>query len=111
MSVENFKILSALENETRLKMFKHINEQDVHISKVARILDISIPVASKHATILEDANLIERKIFGTTHVLSSKNKKICKFVEESKEVITRDNQIIFDTVESLKRIVSNDDAK
>lgn len=62
MSYENVKILNALENETRLKMFKHINKEDMHISKVARILEISIPVASKHASILEDANLIERKI-------------------------------------------------
>ncbi|WP_094229087.1 ArsR/SmtB family transcription factor [Methanolobus psychrotolerans] len=110
MLMDNLKILNALENETRLKMFKHINEQDMHISHVARILDICVPVASKHAAILEDANLIERKVFGKTHVLSSKNKKICKLAEESKEVITRDYQRIFDTVESLKRIVSNDDA-
>ena len=108
MSNENFKILNALENETRLKMFKHINEEDMHISKVARILEISIPVASKHANILEDANLIERKIFGKTHVLSSKNKKLCRFAEESKEIITKDYQKIFDTVESIRRITSND---
>lgn len=108
MSYENVKILNALENETRLKMFKHINKEDMHISKVARILEISIPVASKHASILEDANLIERKIFGKTHVLSSKNKKLFKFAEESKEVITKDYQKIFNTVESLRRIASDE---
>ncbi|WP_091933053.1 ArsR/SmtB family transcription factor [Methanolobus profundi] len=108
MAHEDFKILNALGNETRLKMFKYINEQDMHISKVARVLEISISVASKHATILEDANLIQRKIFGKTHVLSIKNKKICKIDYDPEIIISSDYHKIFDAVESLKKVTSID---
>lgn len=41
-----------------------------------RELSISVPVAAKHANILEDAELIQRKIYGKTHVLQLNNKNI-----------------------------------
>jgi predicted transcriptional regulator len=104
MGDSDFKILNALSNETRLMMFKCLSEKDMHISKVARKLKISIPVASKHAIILEDADLIRRKIFGKTHVLSIKNKKLCQPEDYSESGVSSDYQKILTTVESLKAL-------
>jgi DNA-binding transcriptional ArsR family regulator len=104
MGDSDFKILNALSNETRLMMFKYLSEKDMHISKVARILKVSIPVASKHAVILEDADLIHRKIFGKTHVLSIKNKKLCQLEDEPEASVSSDYQKILTTIESLKAL-------
>ncbi|WP_196213995.1 winged helix-turn-helix domain-containing protein [Methanolobus vulcani] len=68
--------LDALNNETRIKMLKIICENSMHISQIARELNVSVPVVSKHAAILEDANLISRKVFGKSHVLSVKDKNV-----------------------------------
>lgn len=109
MGCDDVKILNALGNETRLKMFKHLNQKDMHISKIARELNISIPVASKHATVLEDANLICRKVFGKTHVLSVTNKKIFQTERESDATVSSDYQKILTTIYTLKKVIENDE--
>ncbi|WP_406657134.1 winged helix-turn-helix domain-containing protein [Methanolobus sp. ZRKC2] len=111
MGTDDFKMINALSNETRLKMFMHLNDKDMHISNVARELKISIPVASKHACVLEDANLIKRKVFGKTHVLSIKNKKICKTEEKKNVPLNSDYHKILETIESLKSITQSDPKK
>jgi DNA-binding transcriptional ArsR family regulator len=75
-NTERLKVFSALGSDTRLKMLEKLCEGEVHISELARELDISVPVAAKHATILEEAQLIERKVYGKTHVLKLNNKNI-----------------------------------
>ncbi|MGB3907742.1 MAG: ArsR family transcriptional regulator [Methanomethylovorans sp.] len=75
-NIERLKVFSALGSDTRLKMVEKLCEREMHISELARELDISVPVAAKHATILEDAQLIERKVYGKTHVLKLNNKNI-----------------------------------
>jgi DNA-binding transcriptional ArsR family regulator len=62
-------IFHALGSDTRLRMLEILGDREIHISKLARELNISVPVASKHIRILEEAGLIERKIFGKSHVL------------------------------------------
>lgn len=73
---ERLKVFSALGSDTRLKMIEKLCEGEMHISELARELEISVPVAAKHATILEEAQLIERKVYGKTHVLKLNNKNI-----------------------------------
>ena len=70
------KLFSALGSETRLRMMQRLTEGEMHISELARELGISVPVAAKHANILEDAELIQRKVYGKTHVLQLNNKNI-----------------------------------
>ncbi len=73
---DRLKLFSALGSETRLRMLQRLTEGEMHISELARELSISVPVAAKHANILEDADLIQRKVYGKTHVLQLNNKNI-----------------------------------
>ena len=70
------KIFKAIGSDTRLNMLERLAKSDLHISGLARELKISVPVTAKHVKILEDADLIERKKFGRTHVLSINTKNI-----------------------------------
>jgi predicted transcriptional regulator len=69
MSNDLFKALSST---TRLRMLKILAKKEMHISGLARELNISTPVAARHVKILETACLIQVKKFGKTHVLRSK---------------------------------------
>jgi DNA-binding transcriptional ArsR family regulator len=70
------KLFYALDSRTRLKMIQSLHENEKHISQLAREQELSIPVASKHVSILEEASLIERHIYGKTHVLEINNKDV-----------------------------------
>jgi Predicted transcriptional regulator len=74
--MDRLKLFSALGSETRLRMLQKLTEGEMHISELARELSISVPVAAKHANILEAADLIQRKVYGKTHVLQLNNKNI-----------------------------------
>ncbi|HJH32699.1 MAG TPA: ArsR family transcriptional regulator [Methanosarcinaceae archaeon] len=76
MSNTGNNIFKAIGSDTRLSMLERLAEGELHISGLARELNISVPVAAKHARILEDADLIKRKKFGRTHVLSINTKNI-----------------------------------
>ncbi len=69
MSNDLFKALSST---TRLKMLKILAKNEMHISGLARELNLSNPVVARHVKILETVGLIQRKKFGKTHVLKSK---------------------------------------
>ncbi|MDR2944474.1 MAG: metalloregulator ArsR/SmtB family transcription factor [Methanosarcinales archaeon] len=71
---ENTQIFAAVSSQTRQKILQFLAEEDMHISALARNLGISVPVTSKHIKVLEDADLIERKVYGKTHVFSLKKK-------------------------------------
>lgn len=73
---ERLKILNALGSDTRIKIIRTICEGDVHVSSLARKIGLSVPVTSKHVNVLEEAGLIQRTIYGKTHVLSVNNKNI-----------------------------------
>ena len=62
-------IFKALSSTTRLKMLKTLVKKEMHISGLARELNLSAPVVARHVKILEREGLIERKNFGRTHVL------------------------------------------
>ncbi len=69
MSNDLFK---ALNSTTRLNMLKTLAKKEMHISGLARELNLSNPVVARHVKILETAGLIYRKKFGKTHVLLCK---------------------------------------
>lgn len=71
---ESTLVFSAVSSQMRQRMLQLLAEEDRHISALARELGISVPVASKHIKVLEEAGLIDRKIYGKTHVFSLKKK-------------------------------------
>lgn len=73
MSNDLFKALSS---KTRLRILKILAKKEMHISGLAKELDICAPVVVRHIKILEREGLIERKIFGKTHVLRSNVKNL-----------------------------------
>jgi DNA-binding transcriptional ArsR family regulator len=70
------RMFKTLSSETRRKMLKILARKEMHISGLAREIGISVPVAAKHAKILENKGLIERKKFGRTHVLRARLEKL-----------------------------------
>ncbi|AKB85865.1 ArsR family transcriptional regulator [Methanococcoides methylutens] len=76
MSQIDNKVFHALGSDTRIRMLELLDESERHISELARELEISVPVAAKHVKILEEADLVERKIFGKTHVLKPNRENI-----------------------------------
>ncbi|MDR0766876.1 MAG: helix-turn-helix domain-containing protein [Methanosarcinales archaeon] len=71
---ESTQMFAAVSSQMRQKILQLLAEEDMHISAIARSLEISVPVASKHIKVLEDADLIDRKIYGKTHVFSLRKK-------------------------------------
>ena len=80
------KVFKALGSSTRMNMLQVLGDTDMHISGLAKELNISVPVAAKHVNILEDANLIIRKEFGKTHVITLKSKNIYKVLDNFAKV-------------------------
>lgn len=69
-------LFKALSSATRLKMLKTLAKKEMHISGLARELNLSNPVVARHVNILEAAGLIRRTKFGKTHVLKCKIENI-----------------------------------
>lgn len=74
-------LFHALDSETRLSMIESLFKNEKHISELAREQDISVPVAAKHVSILEEANLVQRHVYGKTHVLELNNKDVAKSLD------------------------------
>lgn len=77
-----FKTLSS---ETRREMLRLLAKEEMHISGLAKKLGISVPVAARHAKILEKSSLIERRKFGKTHVLKAKMDKLYEALDAFSE--------------------------
>ncbi|MBN1455206.1 MAG: helix-turn-helix domain-containing protein [Methanomicrobia archaeon] len=69
-------IFKALSSTTRMAMLRLLLQDEYHVSGLANELGISVPVAAKHVKLLEDADLVHRKAFGRTHVLSANRKRL-----------------------------------
>lgn len=66
-------------------MLKLLMKTDYHVSGLAKALGISVPVAAKHVRILERAELVNRKTFGRTHVLTVNRAKLYDAMETFSE--------------------------
>lgn len=100
-------MFKALSSPTRLKILKILIQEEIHISGLSRKIGISVPVTAKHIKILEKANLINKKIFGNTHILSAKSNKIEEilnpFVKKT-QIQTQKNKSIFDALKQIPGI-------
>ena len=72
----SYDLFRALSSTTRLKMIKTLAKKEMHISGLARELNLSNPVVARHVNILEAAGLIRRTKFGKTHVIKCKIENI-----------------------------------
>jgi DNA-binding transcriptional ArsR family regulator len=62
-------LFRVLGNENRRSMIKILMHKGMHISALAKELDISVPVALKHIKALESVGLVERSKLGNTHLI------------------------------------------
>ena len=70
--MSNNKIFRALSSPTRIKILDILTHKEMHLTGLAKEIGISVPVTSRHIKILEKSNLINKKIFGNTHILTAK---------------------------------------
>ncbi len=63
-------IFRVFGNENRRSMLRILTYKSMHISALAKELDISVPVALKHVRVLEEAGFVERTKMGNTHLLA-----------------------------------------
>ncbi|NQE04704.1 hypothetical protein C5S32_02425 [ANME-1 cluster archaeon GoMg1] len=97
-------IFKALSSKTRMGMLKLLMQREYHVSGLAKALDISVPVAAKHVRLLEDAELVERKVFGKTHVLMVKREKLYEAMEtfsEEYEIAVEKGATILDALKEV----------
>ena len=97
-------IFKALSSKTRVEMLKLLMKEEYHVSGLAKALCISVPVAAKHVRILEDAELVESKIFGKTHVLNVNRERLYEAMEtfsEEYEIEVRKGTSIVDALKEV----------
>ena len=88
-------------------MLKLLMEEEYHVSGLAKALDISVPVAARHAKILEAAELVVRKDFGKTHVLRVNREKLYEAMEtfsEDYEIEVEKGASILDALKAVAGI-------
>jgi len=96
-----------LSSKTRVKMLKTLEKKEMHISGLARELNLSTPVVARHVKILERKGLIEITNFGNTHVLRSNVKNIHRMLDllsDSYEVELPKGASILDALKKVSGI-------
>ncbi len=104
---ETMLLFKALSSKTRREMLKLLMKTDYHVSGLAKALGISVPVAAKHVKILEEAELVTRKIFGKTHVLTANKAKLYDALEtfsEDYEIEAREGMSILDALKDVSGV-------
>jgi DNA-binding transcriptional ArsR family regulator len=104
--MSNNNLFRALSSTTRIKILKMLLNQEKHVSGLARELKLSVPVVSRHIKILEEAGLIDKRIFGNTYILTAKIRNLENTLEtfiEEKSIELEKKKSIF---EALKQIPS-----
>jgi DNA-binding transcriptional ArsR family regulator len=100
-------LFKALSSKTRKEMLQLLMKADYHVSGLAKALDISVPVAAKHVKILEEAELVTRKTFGKTHVLTVNRAKLYEALEtfsEDYEIEAREGTSILEALKDVAGI-------
>jgi len=59
-------------------MLKILMHEGMHISALAKELDISVPVALRHVQVLEEAGFVNRSKVGTSHLIGINSKAVSK---------------------------------
>lgn len=78
--METIDLFYVLRSKTRRDILKTLMKKEMHISGIAREFNISVAQASKHCKLLEETDLIEKRIFGRTHVLRARPEGLYNFM-------------------------------
>ncbi|NOZ82675.1 MAG: winged helix-turn-helix transcriptional regulator [Euryarchaeota archaeon] len=62
-------LVVAMRSEVRRRILRVLSDGEMHISAIARALDMPVSSVSRHCRVLEELGLVERRCFGRTHVL------------------------------------------
>jgi len=107
IKMSNKSIFKALSSQTRVTIIKFLLEEELHVSGLAKKLEISVPVTSRHVKILEDVGLINKKVFGNVHILSANidgfKRLFDPFIEEEVVTISKDESL-FDVLKQMPSI-------
>lgn len=102
--MSNNQLFKALSSVTRINIMKIILNREMHLSGLAKELDISVPVVSRHIKLLEKVGLIKKRIVGNVHLLSagivSLEGLLKPFIDESIVEINQ-NASLFDALKQL----------
>jgi DNA-binding transcriptional ArsR family regulator len=79
--MSNNSIFRALSSTMRIRILKTLSNKEMHVSGLARELDISVPVTSRHIKILEKVGLVKKRIIGNVHLLSINYRNLEKSFE------------------------------
>lgn len=106
-NMDNDKMFKALSSETRIKIIKILLNREIHLSGLARELNISVPVMSRHIKLLENVELVKKRVVGNVHLLSanigSLEELLEPFIEES-EIEINEHDSIFDALKQIPGI-------
>jgi DNA-binding transcriptional ArsR family regulator len=91
-------LFKALCSSTRIEIMQILTKHEMHLSGLARKINISVPVVSRHIKILEEAGLVNKRIIGNVHLLNAKirglEKILEQFVEESSVEINKYDSLL-----------------
>jgi len=100
-------MFKALSSETRIKIIKILLNREIHLSGLARELNISVPVMSRHIKLLENVELVKKRVVGNVHLLSanigSLEELLEPFIEEA-EIEINEHDSIFDALKQIPGI-------
>ncbi len=102
--MDNNNLFKALSCKSRLEIIKILISKEIHLSELAREMNLSKPVVFRHIKILEKAGLITRKIIGNVHLLTANINSLEKtfedFVEEQKIDLEKESTL-FDALKQI----------
>jgi len=100
-------VLKVLGNRNRVDMLRALSKRHMHISGIAKELNIATPVALRHVRILEAAGFIERQEIGNTHLLSIRHdamgriKKVWKLFETPSFIEVKKGSTLLDALKTV----------
>lgn len=112
--MDNNLIFKALSSPTRVKILQNLTIQEMHLSGLAREIGISVPVTSKHIKILENAGLINKKVYGNVYLLSIKINNLERLLEpfvEVRNILVDSEHSIFDALSQIPGITVEKEGK
>ncbi len=112
--MDNNKLFKALSSKSRVKIIKILSKKEIHLSELARKMNLSKPVVFRHIKVLEKAGLIKRKIVGNVHILSVNLEIIEKTFEsftEEQNIDLKKDSTIFDALKQIPGVKTKSQGK
>ena len=75
------EIFHALADSTRREMVHMMAQKERTVSELAEPIDMFLTAISKHIKVLKKANLVDRSVYGRTHICRLNNESLYKATE------------------------------